>query len=129
MLPLVSRTTAAVALAVLLSLDASVSIEQSLQLSAVIAIGTAAGGPCGWWLSRDRSAQAEPASRYTPRRRPEKSIAPSTDALAHWPIAQACAWGRPENARLLLGAAILTIPGGINRRLRSGYAFIPRSQS
>jgi hypothetical protein len=27
-------------------------------------------------------------------------------------IAQACAWGRPENARLLLGAAILTIPGG-----------------
>jgi hypothetical protein len=84
MLPLVWRTTAAVALAVLLSFDASVSIEQSLQLSALIAIGTAAGGPFGWWLSRDRPAQAEPASRYTLRRRPEKSIAPSTDALAHW---------------------------------------------
>ena len=111
-LPLVWRTAALVGLAVLLSLDASVSVEQSLQLSALIAIGTAAGGPCGWWLSRDRSAQAKPTSRYTPRRRPETSIAPSTDALAHWPIAQAFAWGRPENARLLLGAAILTIPGG-----------------
>ena len=82
-LPLVWRTVAAVALAVLLSLGASVSVEQSLQLSALIAIGTAAGGSCGWWLSRGRS-QGKPPSRYTPRRRPETNIAPSTDALAHW---------------------------------------------
>jgi len=111
-LPLMWRTTAAVTVAVLLSLDASVSVEQSLQLSAMIAIGSAVGGPCGWWLSRGAAIRGKPTSRYTPRRRPKTSITPSTDALAHWPIAQAFAWGRPENARLLLGAAVLTIPGG-----------------
>jgi len=111
-LPLILRTTAAVTLAVLLTLDSSVSIEQSLQLSALIAVGAAVGGPCGWWLSRRPAMHDKPASRYTPRTRSEPSIAPSTDALAHWPIAQAFAWGRPENARLLLGAAVLTIPGG-----------------
>lgn len=111
-LPLMWRTTAAVMLAVLLTLDASVSVDQSLQLSALIVIGTAVGGPCGWWLSRGGAIRGRPTSRYTPRRRPKTSITPSTDALAHWPIAQAFAWGRPENARLLLGAAVLTIPGG-----------------
>lgn len=111
-LSLMWRTAAAVMLAVLLTLDASVSVEQSLQLSALIVIGTAVGGPCGWWLSRGAAIRGRPTSRYTPRRRPKTSITPSTDALAHWPIAQAFAWGRPENARLLLGAAVLTIPGG-----------------
>jgi len=109
-LPLLWRTTAAVTVVVLLTLDASVSVEQSLQLSALIVIGIAVGGPCGWWLSR--GSAGKPTSRYTPRRRPKTSITPSADALAHWPIAQAFAWGRPENARLLLGAAVLTIPGG-----------------
>ena len=111
-LPLMWRTTAAVTLAVLLTLDASVSVEQSLQLSALIAIGTVVGGPCGWWLSRGAASRGKPTSRYTPRRRPKTNFTPSTDALAHWPIAQAFAWGRPENARLLVGAAVLTIPAG-----------------
>jgi hypothetical protein len=111
-MPLMWRTTAAVAFALLLSLDASVSAEQSLQLSLMIAVGSAFGGPCGWWLSRGSAARGKPTSRYTPRTRPKTITAPSTDAFAHWPIAQAFAWGRPENARLLLGAAILSVPGG-----------------
>jgi hypothetical protein len=106
------RFAAAVGVAVLLSLNPSVSVEQSLTLSALIAIGIAAGGLCGWWLSRGPTEQGKPASRYAPKPKNETSTAPSSEALSRWPITQAFAWGRPENARLLFGAAILTMPGG-----------------
>jgi len=112
LLPLGWRLAAAVLLATLLSLDHSVTAGQSLQISALMAIGVAVGGPFGWWLSRRQGAPVKLGSRYTPRSRPVAELMPSTAALSRWPIAQAIAWGRPENARVLLGAALLTIPGG-----------------
>jgi hypothetical protein len=111
-LPLLWRLAVAVASALLLSVDAAASVEQSLQLSALIAIGGAVGGPCGWWLSRRTARRSKKDSRYTLRRKHGTHTAPSSAALSHWPIAQAFAWGRPENARLLLAAAILTVPIG-----------------
>jgi hypothetical protein len=111
-LPLLWRLALVVAAALLLSLDTSVSIAQSLQLSALITIGSAVGGPGGWWLARRSPEQRNESSRYTPRRKHAVPIAPSNAPLSRWPIAQAFAWGRPENARLLLAAAILTVPGG-----------------
>jgi hypothetical protein len=111
-LPLLWRLAVALTLALQLSLNTAVSVEQSLQLSALISIGVAFGGPCGWWLSRRAPSRGNEGSRYTFRRKYGTRMAPSSAPLSHWPIAQAFAWGRPENARLLLGAAILTVPGG-----------------
>jgi hypothetical protein len=111
-LPLLWRLAVTVAAALVLSLDASVGIAQSLQLGALTTIGSAVGGPCGWWLARRSPEQRKEGSRYTPRRKHAVQIAPSNAPLSHWPIAQAFAWGRPENTRLLLAAAILTVPGG-----------------
>ena len=88
------------------------SVEQSLQLSALITIGVTVGGPCGWWLFRRAPSRGNEGSRYTLWPKHGTHMVPSSAALSHWPIAQAFAWGRPENARLLLGAAILTVPGG-----------------
>lgn len=111
-LPLLWRLAAAVAAAFLMSLDSAVGIEQSLRLSALVTIGAGVGGPSGWWLSRRSADRRSEGSRYTLRRKHGTQTAPSSAALSYWPIAQAFAWGRPENARLLLGAAILTVPGG-----------------
>jgi len=111
-LPLLWRLAVAVTSALLTSLNTAVSVEQSLQLSALITIGVAVGGPCGWWLSRRAPSRGNDGSRYTLRPKHGTHMVPSSAALSHWPIAQAFAWGRPENARLLLGAAILTVPGG-----------------
>ena len=112
-LPLLWRLAIAVACTSIFSLNSQVTIEQSLQLSALITIGVICGALCGWGLSRPSATRRREGSRYTPRskRKPAHSV-PSSAALSHWPIAQALAWGRPENARLLLGAAILTVPGG-----------------
>ena len=75
-------------------------------------LGAIVGGPCGWWLSRRAPTRSREHSRYTLRPRHGTQTAPSSAPLSHWPIAQAFAWGRPENARFLLGAAVLTVPGG-----------------
>ncbi len=112
-LPLLWRLAVAVASILLLSLDTAVSVEQSLRLSALITMGVAVGAPCGWWLSHRSSKRSKEGSRYTPRRKRGTQTAPSSAALSHWPIAQAFASSRPENARLLLGAAVLTVPGGV----------------
>jgi hypothetical protein len=45
---------------------------------------------------------------------------PSAAGLSRWPVAQALAWARPENARLLLATAILTIPGGVGPLAATG---------
>jgi hypothetical protein len=111
--PLVWRLAVFVAFTSLLSLNAAVTIEQSLRLGALTTVGAVFGALCGWALSRPSATRRREGSRYTPRpKRNPAPMAPSGAALSHWPIAQAFAWGRPENARLLLGAAVLTVPAG-----------------
>jgi hypothetical protein len=112
MLPLLWRLAVAATLVLLLGLNPTVSIEQALRLGTLIALGATVGGPCGWWLSRRAPTRSREHSRYTLRLRHGTQTVPSGAALSHWPIAQAFAWGRPENARFLLGAAVLTVPGG-----------------
>ena len=111
-LPLLWWFAVALVSALLLSLDTQVSVGQSLQLSALIMMGIAVGAPIGWWLSRNSSRRSKEGSRYAPRQERRTHTAPSSAALSHWPIAQAFASSRPENARFLLGVAILTVPGG-----------------
>lgn len=101
-----------VACALLLSLDSKVAVGQSLQLIALITIGSIAGASCGWWLSRRATTRWMEVSRHTPLMKIATHPMPSNAALSEWPIVQALASGRSENARLLLGTAILTVPGG-----------------
>lgn len=110
---LVVRWFAAAFLAVLASINTAVTIRQALTLLALltagIAIGAIFGGLLGWRREKPRLER----SRYVPRPKPHALTRPSADGLSRWPVAEALAWARPENARLLLAAAILTIPGGV----------------
>jgi hypothetical protein len=112
LLPLFGRFSLAVGVSLGLSLDRGVTIAQALELDALLVAGAAGGALGGWWLLRRSTAQAAPGSRYTIRPRQAVAFAPSSGALSRWPIAQAFAWRRPENSRLILLAAILTVPGG-----------------
>ena len=109
---LVLRWLAAAVVALLACSNAEVSLEQSVTLLGLLAAGCAAGVPLGWLVLRRDKTRRE-SSRYTRRSKAVSSTRPSASALSRWPIAQALAWARPENSRLLLLVAILTVPGGI----------------
>ncbi len=111
-IPLLWRYGVVLAAMFLLSLDSSVTLQQSLQLAALVAIGGAVGGLSASAFPLRRRKRRDEGSRYTLRPTRTAQLAPSSAALSHWPIAQAFAWSRPENARFLLAAAILTVPGG-----------------
>jgi hypothetical protein len=102
----------AAAALLLVSVGAAVTVEDTLRLSALIAAGGGAGALCGTWLARRTTARRHAGSRYAPRPTSAARSLPSSAALSRWPIAQAFAWSRPENARLLLAAAILSVPLG-----------------
>ena len=104
LLPLLARLLVAAAALLLVSLGAAVTVDDALQLSALIAAGGGAGALCGAWLSRRTTVRRHAGSRYAPRPISAARSMPSSAALSRWPIAQAFAWSRPENARLLLAA-------------------------
>jgi hypothetical protein len=110
--PLLLRYLVALAAMFLLSLDSAVTLQQSLQLAALVTIGAAVGTLSAAALARPRRKRRNEGSRYILRPTRSAHFAPSSAALSHWPIAQAFAWSRPENARFLLAAAILSAPGG-----------------
>jgi hypothetical protein len=107
------RWLAVAVLALLASLNASVTFEQSLTLLGLVTAGGVVGVPLGAWLALRSSKPRLEGSRYTRRPKPVAFLRPSSAALSGWPVAQALAWARPENARLLLLVAILTVPSGI----------------
>lgn len=111
-LALLWRLAAAAALIALASLNPEVTIRQTLTLSGLMSLGGLIGAPIGWWLARRAKPRRKASSRYTPRPKTAGVPGLSSSALSRWPIVQALAWGRPENARMLLAAAILTVPGG-----------------
>jgi hypothetical protein len=110
---LVLRWLAAAVVALLASGNAGVTLERSLTLLGLLAAGGVAGAPIGGWLVLRSNKTRRESSRYTRRSKSVSSMRPSTSALSSWPVAQALAWARPENSRLLLLVAILTVPGGI----------------
>lgn len=69
-------------------------------------IGVLVGSIAGW-LPRQRPRSRFEASRYTPSLEAAATLAPSDRALSHWPIAQAFAWGRPENLRALIVVCLM----------------------
>lgn len=110
---LVVRWLTAAFVAVLASINTAVTLRESLMLLALLtgglSIGAIFGGWRGWRGAKPRHEQ----SRYLRRPRAEASVRPSAQGLSRWPIAQALAWARPENARLLVAVAILAVPGGV----------------
>jgi len=96
-----------------LSLDSSVSFGQCLSLAALATTGAAFGVLVAWAVSRRQIRSRREDSRYTRHPAAAGELTPSSEALSQWPIAQAFAWSRPENARVLLAAMILSVPGGM----------------
>lgn len=110
---LVVRWFVAALVAVLASINTAVTIRESVMLLALftggLLIGAIFGGWRGWRGAKPRHEQ----SRYLRRPSAQALMRPSDQGLSRWPIAQALAWARPENARLLLAVAILSVPGGV----------------
>lgn len=95
----------------LLSLS-SVTFQQSWQLAMLVTIGSCVGGLCAWVISRRQPKHRREGSRYVPKPTRASHFAPSSVPLSRLPITHAFAWGRPENMRFLVGAAVLAVPGG-----------------
>jgi len=112
-LALLWRYAVTIASARLLSLNSEVSAPQSLRLVTLITIGGVLGSLSAWALSRRARKRLHEGSRYVPRTKHAAQTIPSNAALSHWPIAQAFAWSRPENTRLLLGIALISLPAGM----------------
>ena len=73
---------------------------------AALSGGALLGAASGWFGAQRRRRRYE-ASRYAPRAAASLDWRASSAALSHWPIAQAFAWGRPENSRTLLLTCLL----------------------
>jgi hypothetical protein len=111
---LLSRWVYAGFLALLASLNVAITIGQSLTLLGFFTAGSAAGALVGWSLAIRGDTRRREGSRYSRRmKRIDASAKSSSAALSRWPVAQALAWARPENTRLLLAVAILTVPSGV----------------
>jgi hypothetical protein len=106
------RLMLAIVLTFMLSRGSAVFADIFFRIAAFLMIGTFVGALIGWRLPRRRSRVRAESSRYVPRSRCAPALAPSAAALSRWPVTQALAWSRPENARLILLVAILTVPGG-----------------
>ncbi len=86
-------------------------LHLNAQSVALVATGFATGGLAGWFLP-PRKMQMREASRYAPKLRQAASQRCTDRALAHWPVAQALAWHRPENSRVVVLVALLAVQGG-----------------
>jgi hypothetical protein len=106
------RLLAVLALALLLCVDAAVTLEQAVRLAAWAAAGAGMGAALGALVPPTPEAERHAASRYTRRPRAERGLTPSAAPLSAWPTAQALAWSRPENSRWLVLVAILSVPIG-----------------
>ena len=69
--------------------------------------GALLGAFVGWMGSTRRRQPTYEASRYVPHRAQPLSLTASSAALSQWALAQAFAWGRPENLRTLVVLCLL----------------------
>jgi hypothetical protein len=112
LLPLAARALAACFIIALLGVLARQSVRQIAEVGAVCGAGMLVGMIVGWWLPRALRVREDDDSRYLPVPSAAAELAPSLDPLAGWPMAQTRAWSRPENARLILVAALFAVQGG-----------------
>jgi hypothetical protein len=92
------------------SINTAVTIRQSLMLLALLTAGLTIGAILGGWLGW---RGLDHATKSLATRCAEGWGRGATfDSRSRWPIARA-RLGAPENARLLLAAALLSVPGGV----------------
>ena len=92
----------------------SASPRSALLLIAALSAGVAGGLLVGLWAPQPRAGKAYEGSRYVHAARPlsAQPLRPSNAALSRWPVNLTLAWGRPENARVLLLVALFAVQGG-----------------
>ncbi len=124
------RTVAAIRIALAVTMQTTVLTVALLGLAAVngmalamlsrvaicLAIGSVAGASVGSLWPRPKPAMRSEASRFTRKPR-AASTSPALDGLARWPVAEAVAWHRPENSRLLFLIAVFSVPAGASALL------------
>lgn len=111
-LPIALQLLAVCALLAAMALVADVDLGRAGELMLWITGATAVGAVAGWWSARRSRTHAREGSRYVRHVKPRKDTVPSVAALSSWPLAQVRAWGRPDNLRILLMAAMLGVQAG-----------------
>jgi hypothetical protein len=110
--PLAARCLVVGAVLVLVGLGSREPAARVLDLTSVLVAAMLAGVLGGWWLPRLLGSRETNEARYL---RPPTVVgtpAPSLEALAAWPMAQTRSWWRPQNARLILMAALMAVQAG-----------------
>jgi len=78
----------------------------------LIFAGFVSGSLIGWYW-RSRKSTGFEASRYAPKLHSHSDrLLSSGRGMSYWPIAQTLAWHRPENAKIVLLAALMAVQGG-----------------
>jgi hypothetical protein len=112
LVPLVLQSTVVLAVIAILGRLSSAAGPVTTKIEACIGAGVISGAAIGCWGLGAREAGHAAGSRYVVRARTRTQPRPSDAALSTWPLAQLMAWGRPENARVLLMAALFAVQGG-----------------
>jgi hypothetical protein len=112
LLPLVLQSSVVLTVIAVLGRLSHASGPVTTRIEACIGVGVICGATIGWWVFRAREAEHAAGSRYVFRATTRTQPRPSDVALSTWPLAQLMAWGRPENTRVLLMAALFAVQGG-----------------
>lgn len=75
-------------------------------------VGLVPGALAGWYLPSMRRRVTNEASRYVLKPATTGGLRPQAGALSRWPIAQTLAWNRPENLRVVILVALLSVQAG-----------------
>lgn len=113
-LPVILQWFAISAAIAIIAGAASASPRSVLLLIAALGVGMVCGLLVGLWAPQPKIRKAYQGSRYV-RAAPRtgiQSLRVSNSALSRWPVNLTLAWSRPENARVLLLAALFAVQGG-----------------
>ena len=84
----------------------------AMQLLVYAIGGLVPGALAGWYLPFLRRRATNEASRYVLKPPTGNGLRPQAGALSRWPIAQTLAWNRPENSRVVILVALLSVQAG-----------------
>jgi hypothetical protein len=84
----------------------------AMQLLVYAVGGLVVGALAGWYLPSMQRRATNEASRYVPKPATGNGLQPRAAALSRWPIAQTLAWNRPENSRIVILVALLSVQAG-----------------
>lgn len=84
----------------------------AMRLLVYAMVGFVPGALAGWYLPAMRRRVTNEASRYVLKPATANGLRPQAAALSRWPIAQTLAWNRPENLRVVILVALLSVQAG-----------------